>query len=702
MRAISFTTSVTTPADLGVSRITDLALGPNGGLYATTNYDGWISAWDIDDTGLTQTGQLDHTASLSAGATPGLTFVTKNGVPALLSGGHNSGNMALHRFDGNGDFAALNYLGADSRFAGPFVQPTSVTLSNGDIMVYGGISNSGGIAQIQFDDGTLIDTDTTASPQIAAITSGTVGSAAYVFTASATDIGVSTWGIDSAGDLTLRGTITPPDGLWVSAPTAIAQTVVEGTTYLVLAASGSSSLSVLQVGSDGALGVVDHLLDDRNTRFAGATVVETKTHDGLTYVIAGGADDGISVYVMLPGGRLVPRAHIADTPDMTLANISALAVQSRGAGIDIFAASGTEPGLTRLFYDAANAQLITGTAEADTLNGSTGDDIIFDGAGRDTLFGGAGADTFVMVRDDETDIIMDFTLGIDSVDLSGWTGLRSVNQLFLSPTNDGIRITYGDEVLIITSSDGSTITAADLPETDLLGGTRIPQVIEPGEPGPVTDPPPLPARPIYEPPQSPADPAETGIIRLGTMNDDRLTGSAFEDAIWGLAGNDSINGGDGQDTLYGGTGEDRIGGGDGDDLLMGGSGRDTGWMAETPKNSTNTDILLGQDGDDKLWGAAGADRLSGGAGDDTLWGGSGRDTFVFTADEDRIVDFDPLVDTLLLDTDLWTGTKSEARVVADFAFLTNGHAYLDFGDGNRLRIDDIDDLSVLPDRIDFI
>lgn len=701
MRTLTPTRSVTTPADFDVSRITDLVLGPDGGLYATTNYDGWISAWDIDGTALIQIGQSAHTANLTAGAVPGLTFITKNGAPALLSGGHNSGNMAVHRFDGTGDFDSLNNLGSDSRFAGPFVQPTSVTLNNGDVMVYGGIANSGGIAHIRFDDGTLLNTDTTASPHITALTSGTVGGASYLFTASATDIEVSTWAVATDGTLAKRGTIAPLDGLWISAPTAIAATVIEGTTYLVLAAAGSGSLSVLQVGSDGALGVVDHLLDDRHTRFAGATSVETVIHDGLTYVIAGGADDGISVYVMLPGGRLVPRAHIADTAESTLANISALAVQSRGAGIDIFAASGTEPGLTRLFYDAANAQLFAGTDDAETLNGAAGDDILFDGAGQDTLFGGDGADTFVMARDDETDLIMGFALGIDSIDLSGWTGLRSVNQLFFTSTSDGIRITYGDEVLVITSDDGSSIAAADLPETDLLGGTRIPQVIEPGEPGPVTDPPPLPDRPIYDPPSIPDDPAETGIERLGTPEDDVLPGSAFGDTIWGLAGRDTLNGADGNDILYGGTGKDRISGGDGDDLLIGGGGRDTGWQTESG-SSANADKLFGQNGDDKLWGGAGSDRLSGGAGNDTLWGGSGRDTFVFSADKDRIVDFDPMVDTLLLDTDLWTGTRSEARIVDDFGFLANGHAYLDFGGGNRLRIDDLDDLSILPDRIDLI
>lgn len=703
MRTLNVVTSVVPAADVDVSRITDLALGPDGGLYATTNYDGWVSAWDISGTGLTLIDQDAHRADLSAGATPGLTFVTKDGDPALLTGGFNNGNMILHRLDGDGSFESIVNLGSSTRFAGPFVQPDAVVLNTGDTIVYGGISTGGGIAQLNFDsDGDLTGTDTTASAQVTALTSGTVNGMPYLFTASASTIGVSTWSISPTGALTERGSITPQYGLWVSAPTALADTVIEGTTYLVLAAAGSGSLSVLQVGSDGALGVVDHVLDDRNTRFAGATVVETITHDGLTYVIAGGSDDGISVYVLLPGGRLLPRAHIADSTDATLANINAIAVQSRGAGLDIFAASGTEPGLTRLFYDAGNAQLITGTDDPDTLSGGAGDDIIFDGTGRDTLFGSDGADTFVMARDGETDLIMDFTLGEDSIDLSGWTGLRSVNQLFFTPTSDGIRITYGDELLVIYSHDGESIASTDLSDTDLLGGTRIPQVIEPGEPGPVTDPPPLPDRPVYDPPVIPDDPAETGIERLGTPEDDILNGSAFGDTLWGLSGKDTLSGADGRDILYGGTGKDRISGGDGDDLLLGGGGRDTGWLSMNDQSSDNADKLFGQDGDDRLWGAAGADRLSGGAGDDTLWGGSGRDTFVFTADRDRIVDFNPVVDLLLLDTDLWSGTRSAAQVVDDFAFLANGHAYLDFGDGDRLRIDNIDDLSVLPDRIDFI
>lgn len=702
MRSLTFSTYVTTPADLDVSRISDLALGANNTLYATTNYDGWVSAWSITGTGLSLLDQDNHTAALSAGAVPGLAFVTKNGSPALLSGGHNGGNMSLRTLASDGSFATLTNLGSGTRLSGPLTQPERVDLSTGDIAIYGGITG-GGIAQLTFDaNGTLQNTATTASAQIAALTSTTIAGTSFVFTASDSDTGVSAWAVGTSGTLTLRATITPDTGLWVSAPTALATAQINGDTYVVLAAAGSGSLSVLQVGLNGALTVVDHLLDDRNSRFAGATVVETVTHDGLTYVMTGGADDGISVYALLAGGRLLPRAHIADTTDMGLANISAIAVQARGTGLDIFAASGTEPGLTRLRYEAGNGILVTGTATAEALTGTAGDDILFDGGGSDTLFGGAGADTFVMAADGVADTIRDFTPGVDTIDLSGWNGLRSIDQLFFATTNNGLTITYGTETLVIVTATGASLAGSALTDTDLLGGARIPQTITPGLPGPVTTPPPLPERPVIETPVTPAPLPESGIERLGTGAADILTGTTFDDTLWGLAGRDTLSGGDGDDMLYGGSDGDRLTGGAGDDWLIGGAGRDSSWTANSPRGSSNADILYGDSGDDHIFGNAGTDRIWGGAGNDMLTGGAGRDIFVFTAGQDRITDFNPVVDTILLDTDLWSGNRSADALVATFA-STNGTAtILDFGNGNILQLDDLGGLADLAQAIAFL
>ncbi|MFN4057522.1 MAG: M10 family metallopeptidase C-terminal domain-containing protein [Roseinatronobacter sp.] len=65
-----------------------------------------------------------------------------------------------------------------------------------------------------------------------------------------------------------------------------------------------------------------------------------------------------------------------------------------------------------------------GGAGNDTIYGGDGDDTIIGGAGRDHLYGGAGADVFVfesfadLGNGTARDVIFDFELGIDRIDLS--------------------------------------------------------------------------------------------------------------------------------------------------------------------------------------------------------------------------------------------------------------------------------------------
>jgi len=319
------------------------------------------------------------------------------------------------------------------------------------------------------------------------------------------------------------------------------------------------------------------------------------SYAGATWIFAGGADDGISAFEVLPGGRLLHRAKIADSNAMTLANISALSAIPDTTGISLFAASSTEAGLTRLHLEI-----------------DPDDQVIIDGAGADVLRGGAGADIFVMGADGQGDTIADFTPGEDRLDLGAWAGLRSKSQLFFAESPDGMILRYGDETLTLITADGTAITAADLPQTDLLGDGA--------------------------------------------------------DQLWGEAGAD---------------------------LLFGGAGREMGWRTGTMQAGTEGDMLVGGSGDDQLFGQAGADTLDGGAGHDTLTGGSGRDVFIFRSGQDVIRDFDPVLDQLLLDPDLWEGTLTPAAAVTRHAVVSNGALTLQFDSTNSLRLEGITETELL-------
>ncbi|MBB5723639.1 Ca2+-binding RTX toxin-like protein [Loktanella ponticola] len=187
--------------------------------------------------------------------------------------------------------------------------------------------------------------------------------------------------------------------------------------------------------------------------------------------------------------------------------------------------------------------------------------------------------------------------------------------------------------------------------------------------------------------------ADAILLGAGDLN---LTGNDDDNVLTGNSGDNILYGGNGDDTLSGAEGADRLYGGAGDDLLKGGTGRDVSWDQlefDSAAAAANADILTGGTGDDRLQGQSGNDVLDGGAGDDRLTGGGGRDTFIFNAGNDVILDFTDRVDNIQLDgAALGIATVDEAMAMAQ---IVDGNAVFDFGVDDTLRINDVDDLSIL-------
>ncbi|WP_322894997.1 MULTISPECIES: calcium-binding protein [unclassified Yoonia] len=737
---------LTSSRDSARSRITDLEIVRIGGtetLVSLTQFDGAVQSWAIAGPEINPGAGLVLNGPLAPGVTATIATLATGTDPVLLIGG-----------GPDGTFQQVGLIHGRVRVTGDVPVPAGFQhgitwqQEGGVQIVYGGFATAGGIAALHFDGtGQFLQhgqTTTTSGP-----ISALAAADGFVFTADSSANTLTAWQVSPDGTLAQVAGVGPEDGLWIATPTALKTAVVDGVTYLVLAAAGSSSLSVMEVGPAGNLIIRDHLLDTRETRFAGVTALDVVTESGRSYVIAGGADDGISVFLLLPGGQLQALAHLEDTTSIGLDNISAIVARGRDAGVDIFVASSSEAGITQLRFDpgpvgatitpAVAGHIVTGTAGNDILmagrtnsviSGGDGDDILRDGPGSDMLTGGAGADLFILTPDGAPDMITDFELGKDRLDLSNWPMLRDITQLTMNITPTGFRIVYGDEELLIHSADGAAIDYRMLSNADVLGGMRLPVALVPGSPGPPTPPPSLlPPEPEPSPDQGglvsmqtitralaaenladvrsalhgrPVPVAGDDRALIGTDRDDMLISQSGDDLLLGRAGDDTLVGGSGADYILGGGGNNHLRGGDGHDILIGGDGDDR-------MDGGNGDDLLiagngnnrldGGNGDDLLIGGDGDDWLRGGAGNDVMFGGAGADTFVFAGGHDVIVDYEQGIDRLVFGAEVWTGMTSVADLMFVYGSWDGSRVTFDFGNGDILWVEGVTDYASFGDDI---
>jgi Ca2+-binding RTX toxin-like protein len=600
--------------------------------------------------GSAQAGLLPEIFALDAGASTTLT----------VTGVNNTGLLGF-QLDGSGripDFGAVPALQAlpsdlstlHDQFAG------------GQHFAYGSRLGQNQIEMWQVDGNGRLSDHRAISTQSAvgavglvAMDGGMAGNQPILVAATDGADSMLVFRLASNGIPQLSDRIAVADGLGIATPVAVEVVEVAGRLFAILAASGSNSISVFEIGANGQATPTEHIIDNLGTRFANVTQLAVTAIGDSVFVVAAGGDDGVSVFQLLPGGRLLHHMTMEDTTDIGLKDISGLDMLAVGGALKIAVSSRSETGLTWLSLEAgpqgvvregtAAAATIAGTGNDDLLSGGDGDerllggardDILRDGAGSDTLTGGIGADIFVLDSDGEIDEITDFQPGIDRIDLSGWTFLRSASQLTLYEQSNGIDIAFGNEVLKVRTMTGAPISAASVGAMNLIDLDRIlPFWFE------VTQ-------------QSLAD-------KTGGAGNDTLTGGMSNDRLDGAGGADYLLGAGGDDTLDGGTGSDYLNGGPGSDEFRVDDLGDQ--VVESPRwaghdhVTASVDFWMGRAHIEDLTlsgsanirgvgnglmnvieGNAGDNILDGGKNNDTLIGGQGNDSYYLRAPGDTAIE----------------------------------------------------------------
>lgn len=126
--------------------------------------------------------------------------------------------------------------------------------------------------------------------------------------------------------------------------------------------------------------------------------------------------------------------------------------QLRGAGGADVLQGGA--GRDLLLGEAGNDKLLGGAGN-DKLYGGVGNDVLAGGAGCDILTGGKGADTFVFGKKAATDVIRDFSLVEDRINLRALD--VDFDDLRLKDTAAGAKITVDDVVIKLAGIDAADI-----------------------------------------------------------------------------------------------------------------------------------------------------------------------------------------------------------------------------------------------------
>ena len=739
--------------------ITDLLVHmTNAGpvLYSTSGPSGGVVAFAIGANGALSLHDFTHfDPALATSVMDRLTILdTVNGSRLVVAGDADAGLTALS-LDASGRIGGPSTLGGlvgvETRVLDiDQMGGNTLYLANpgaGSIQAYHiNTTSAGGSLTRQF---TIADTPATYGDSVFALATLPLAGASYLIGASVTEQGVTAYRVTPTG-LAATGNLGVAEGIGLMTPTALATATLAGRSFvLVGSAPGdgmgrSGAITVMQLRSDGSLGATDHVIDTKATRFGMLQSLEVITAGGFTYVLAGGGDEGITLFLLLPNGRLHLMDVLVDTAHIGLENVTAITTRQAGNRVDIFVASQISGGVTTLAFDTSgNGQMLTATsAGGDLIGGARGDiliggsgndrifgglgaDIIEDGAGSDMLTGGEGADRFILRADGASDTITDFEPGRDQLDLSGWPFLYDASQLTIQPTVTGAVVTWRNEVLIIQTALGMPLSTAQVIAAVITAPDRSPIQFAPAE---------EPTGPTEGPDNLTGTEGHDTINGLGgndTINggegDDSLLGGAGFDTLAGGAGNDTLDGGAGNDNLSGGVGNDlldggdrhdRLYGGEGDDTLLGGAGGDIldggdgndslsgGEDNDRLWGSAGNDTMQGDDGNDRLFGGIGEDVLYGGAGNDTLIGGAGSDVFIFANGHgrDTISDFDASDSFEKIDLSAITGLSSIADYDALFGTgavtSTGGGVMIDTGGGNSILLAGVN--IALLDNSDFI
>jgi Ca2+-binding RTX toxin-like protein len=132
------------------------------------------------------------------------------------------------------------------------------------------------------------------------------------------------------------------------------------------------------------------VIDSRFSRFDGVSDLAVAEDGNSVYIAAGGGDQGISLFRLLPGGRLLHEGVQVDGGDTSLDGLAGMDLAFDDGGDLVLVTAGLrDGGISSFRLETAPQGLILGASDSGArLEGGARADVLSGGAGDDSLLGG--------------------------------------------------------------------------------------------------------------------------------------------------------------------------------------------------------------------------------------------------------------------------------------------------------------------------
>ena len=266
-------------------------------------------------------------SSLELSFAQSVTTAVVDGTTYLFVAGYLDNGVSVFSVANNGmltsvtnvtDDGTLNLTGAVSVTTAVVDGTTYLFVAgfNDDGVSVFSIANNGILASVQ----NVRDTRDLYLSGAQSVTTAVAGGTTYLFVAGVFDDGVSVFSVaNDDGMLTSVTNVTDAGSLQLDGAISVTTAVVEDTTYLFVAGNRDDGVSVFSVANNGMLTNVDNVDDDNNLELHGAISVTTAVVEDTTYLfVAGGSDDGVSMFRVGDTGALANVTNVRDNGTLNL------------------------------------------------------------------------------------------------------------------------------------------------------------------------------------------------------------------------------------------------------------------------------------------------------------------------------------------------------------------------------------------------